>query len=1435
MPADREGEYMNEPVISAKSQLDRPERRVLEENVCKMRDEAENDIDFRIREYYGCGNPEEAPDYLNAADLEVRGKLIDGIHREQGDRRDWETAVTLYVKGCAYTLINRLAAFRCMEVRGFLDRVVTRFREDGLTPAADPLVEDEFLGEHEAVAEAFRREGRRMAVAIEIVFDPQSPYCALDGELADALFGCLKTVCSLMDAVEDETWSADDVLGWVYEYYNLKDLPRVQRKANTSGGLDPEDVPAANQFYTPHWVVRMLTDNSLGKLYLEHRGTFQQTVDRQAELFSPEERKTRPVSPDAAPDIAELCTYLVPSEEAGKATDSLWKGGPEELRVIDPACGSGHFLLYAFDVLERIWWKERPKVDRAMVPSKILQHNLFGVDLDMRACQLAAFNLYLKARTRAEQEGAEDFQMPGVGIVCADVHLANLEGAPEIFEEVSGGSAAIREVLEDILASFESIEGLGSLLDVRGTLSKSFMEQERDLPLFSQQRDVHEIFEAIQIEVSKRNGTQSIRARDLRSFLKLLVVLSQDYDVALMNPPYGARSRIPTGVKKYIEEHYDYTPEFYINFFEVCDRLTKPNGRVGMLVPRSFLFKRSFEDFREDFFQGRGAFDFLAEFGLGVLDNATVRTVGTVVRTGIESDVDAVGEFFRLADLPTEQKEGAFLLAAYASERPGGIQRKYSKQLSEFRMIPGAPVSYWVPRKFRALFEAEFLLDSDNARESNRKSLGAVKQGLATGDDSRFLRYFWEVPDDDDWVPFAKGGEDTWMIPQVRLIVEWKSSGTSLKRFSGSVIRNEDFYFRPAVTFNGVKSDGRRFGVLHAHSTFAGKGPVIVPASDKEIDLFSLAAFQNSSLTTYLMLAQTPERMWEIGEVSRLPWDPALAKNSLLDEMSRAIASKILALRHFEPASPYYRGPLLLALLGKSETTSWHKAHPHRTLLAEVVQSTPTKVNAGSLAELATAAEEFRQTLQAEILQLEKQLDDVVFEHFGLTGEDREVVYSEIAIRTNDDPRTRSVEVPENSPGPPEDFEHLVKQMLAHLIGEIVVDDDDGVVPMSRESDDEEIELLSRLISKFHTLFGDDAPARLDEVDQLLGSRKSSNEPFPNLRSWLEHGLFTFHCAEFENTPVLWKLSTAPLIADSVGDAFPCIVGYHQTNHNLFATIRNRYLEKREKAFRAKRDTAKQRQGDAELPARERERWASEEARCKSGLEQLRGLRDAAAKLKQSHQREYLSDEDRRLANEVAGLITEFGARTSERLAVLDELYGVMNQEAFADHFSPTFMASVNRNRREWNDALEDLAEACRAYAGATDQPVPAHYYDLFVYIDKVLGTKHYASNGLFFMNYYFRKGKKFLEAEGELALEPHEQLLANLARETGADVALGEQIQKACKKLRKKIPSDWKTRALEEVMVAGWNPVKKHGVAINIEPLAREGIVPAIVQERVI
>ena len=1432
-------------LTTRKAQLDSNERKHLESVVKQLRTRAEKDARYWIEDYFALKKEDaEAPSTLTNREQMLRRRLREAIAREQAGGRSWAKARKLYIKGVGYTLVNRLAALRCMEVRGFLDRAVTRFREDGRTPAADPLIDEHFLAQGEGIWMAFLQACHQQAQEIEILFDLSDPYSLLMGDVAnwdgdvdtaqswsrallDAHVEALQELGSLLDEVDDAVWRADDVLGWVYEYYNLPDLDAVRLKADTKG-LEPEDVPSANQFYTQHWVVRMLTDNSLGKLFLEHEGTLLKTIERQQTRFSLEERKTR--DPETAASIEELCTYIVATEMEGEATDF---NHPTELRVLDPACGSAHFLLYAFDVMERIWWAMEPGVPRKDVPALILQHNLFGVDLDLRACQLAAFTLYLKARSRAEYHGATSFNMPMVGIVCADAHVADLDHSHEVFSEVSAGNEKLRKALGSVLTAFEQVEGLGSLLDVKGTLAELVDDPNGQLDIFedSDAITLPELLGRLQEAVATHIDGASFRAKDLRSFLRLLVLLSQSYDVTLMNPPFGMRGRMPGAVKSYVKDRFSYAPEYAITFFEQAERVTKLGGRVGMLTPRSFMFKRTFEDFRINFVAQESVFDLLAEYGLGVLDNATVRTAGTIVRVGVERPNNYVGIFYRLHDV--DEKEKTYLKAAFLMAE-SDMQRKFEVSMEDFSLIPGSPLSYWIPKNIRKIYESGIVFDRKNAKV-DREGHGAARQGIGTGDNDRFMHSFWCHRDYNSWVPLATGGEDSWGLPRMTNVIEWGNDGVEVRRFSGgNGTPNEHLYFREGLAFNQIKEGGRRFGYLHEYSIFSHTGMVYIPYRAS----WATMAFANSALATYLMVGLTTGRHWNVGEVAKLPWDRELEEREDLSSLAMSVTSSILSLRQFDFRSPHYQRSLLLSLIDASAALPSHARHPHRDLSSKLnPHSIPTCSRETTIEDLAVAAEKFRQHVQHDINRCSRKVDDVIYGHFGLTNEDRKLIELEIALRTSEDPRVRQEYDPASVTEPPEDLSELVERLLLHLVFEVLEEDHDGIVLIGSESDDEGADLLARMITRFESIWGEYAQDRLNEVDEILGNRTSQKEAYPNLRYWLENKLFTFHCSQFENTPILWQLTTERLVSGSKGTGLSCIVDYHQLGPDFFDKLSVRYIEPRKAVLRERRRAANSASGDPGAAATVRARAREEVERYDDALRQIDALESALRELSQSSPRPWAS-EVQTLAQETAPKVRRFRRRLQERLRTLDRLHEVASMAWFKDQFSNKFMESVNGNREEWIDALKDLEAACEQFAQPATEPVEAHLYDLLPYFNKLVGSTHYRSNGIFFLNYYFSKGKKLaakMASKDESEFTEQERLVAALARETDADVALGKEIKAACKEMAKPMDADWKVRALEEVMTAGYRPVKKHGVAINITPLAEKKLVPKIVEDKVL
>ena len=1399
-----------------KAQLDKAEREHLEDIVAEMRERVEDNVRFQLTQ----ADLDTRPSDDETVDEETE-QLIEAIELEAVDDTNWDEAFEEYVDGVGYTIVNRLAALRCMEVRDFIDEEVTVFKENGLTPAAETLVHEEFLLEDEAILAAYHNTCDELAEEIEILFDRSSAYSLIDPD--DDTF---EELCETLDKISDEVWQADDVLGWVYEYYNVTQLSAVRDRARESQ-LSVEDVSVANQFYTPHWVVRMLTDNSLGKRYLESKEKLTDSIDIQRDLTA-EERTNRLVRDTET--VSEICTYLFADDDISQTTDAEMDN-PTDIRVLDPACGSGHFLLYAFDVLERIWWQERPDVEKYKVPSKILKHNLYGVDIDRRATQLAAFNLYLKAREKSEHWGANSFNLDTVGIVCADSRIADMDAVDDVIDEVASEQPAIREPLQQIVNAFEDIHGLGSLLDVKGTISEEMLQDQTTLTdSWDGIRSLSVLIDRLRDAISDHQKDTNLLAQDLHSFLQLLQILTQDYDVTLMNPPYGSQRRMPDSVKSYVKDHYKYYPEYYINFFELCDSVIKSDGRIGMLVPRSFMFRRTFKEFREDFVGELGSFDFLTEFGKGILDNATVRTVGTVVRSNNSNRQS--GTFIRLYDVDKAKKENVFS-ESLNKDGKKDVRRIFQVPLQDFSNIPWTPISYTLPQSARDLHESTQKIDP-TASKIEGNGVANIAQGLGTGDNDRFVRQFWEVPNEKCFKPYAKGGAEAWVMPNVDKMVNYRDNGREMRPLAGSRVQNSRYYGQEGLTWTYIKATGRRFGYLPAGSIFDQRGPMCFP---KSISPWLLMSVLNSTLYHGLFLSLTPEREWTIGDLGRIPWQNELTGVSQLDEFAREQYQIVKQLRSHEINSPYYIGS---PLIPDDKRTGFFYNHPYvNSGDSSVEDDVKSDYNISADQSIESSVQEIENQKHKQEQRLERissHIDDIIYQKLDIGEYDQKEIETEIAFRTGTKPAVNEKNQPESFSITDQLVYEAVEDLIHHCVLVEVREDTDGIIPINKINDKSSI--FERVIDRLEKFFGDHTEDRLSEIDNILGAKSADQEAYPNIKHWLTEDLFDYHVKNMKNTPILWRLSSERLVSNPNKEGFACYIDYHDFNSGTLDRLQSQYIEPRKVELREQKSAADRRRSEDSLSTNERSKAAEKYKQVVSSLEQINQFEQTLQELAKTKPRGSAKSISKN-AKELQTKVSTFRKETTRLLDAVTHLQKLKDEEWFEERFSPTFLETVEENRKEWIEVLEDLETACEAYSQNASTPVEAHYYDLFTHFSDLIGSDHYASNGILFMTYYFeREGTEFLNNQNEPKddlIDEETQILANLASNLEDYKEMSEDIKNGCKNLQQDISSKWENRALSEITTSGYQPNQKHGVKINIAPLVEAEIVPKIVDEKVI
>jgi hypothetical protein len=520
---------------------------------------------------------------------------------------------------------------------------------------------------------------------------------------------------------------------------------------------------------------------------------------------------------------------------------------------------------------------------------------------------------------------------------------------------------------------------------------------------------------------------------------------------------------------------------------------------------------------------------------------------------------------------------------------------------------------------------------------------------------------------------------------------------------------------------------------------------------------------------------------------------------------------------------------------------------------------------ATSIVEAARDSRKEQLKRQQRLETLSDQTDELIYENLKIPERSRERIQEEIFLRTAESPEDRKIPDPESVPEVPENVDEQVKDLVHHFAMEAVREEDDGIVPL--HGIDDQPDMLNRIVERFKDAYGEHAEDRLIEVDEILGAESAAEEAYPNLRQWIAEDLFNYHVSRMENTPIVWKLTTERLLADSTGEGFACFLDYHSLDSGLFDRLSNQYLEPRKAELREQRSAANRRRSDESLSASEQAKAAEQYERCASGLDQIAVFEDVLQDLGSVDEREF-DESNRALVEDLAPKVAAFRGETRERVDTLAELHERKDSAWFKDTFSEKFWETVDKRRDEWRDALAELEDACKAYAQPTEEPVEAHLGDLFDYFSwRLKGSDHYSSSGILFMTYYFeREGSDLLDKNGQPHnhLSEDEQLLASLAMglddssivdeeylEEIADEedvekvddlpplaefkALAEEIDDRCQTVDKRIPSDWSDRALSEITTAGYQPNRKHGVEINITPLAKAEIVPETVDDDVL
>ena len=1062
-----------------------------------------------------------------------------GKQRATLARRIQQQGFSVVVEALAYTWFNRLVAIRFMELKAYLNhgyRVLSH--PQGQQPEIlDHVQHLELTGLDKAEVIRLKTAGNQdealyreilLAQCHELHRNMPFLFEALDDAtellLPDNLLRTDSPIARLVSDIEEGDWEDVEVIGWLYQFYISEKKDEVIGKVVKS-----EDIPAATQLFTPNWIVQYMVQNSLGRLWLmANPGS--SLKDKMPYYIEPAEQTSEVQS-----QLDALIKVRMDED------DGILN--PESLTLLDPACGSGHILVEAYNLLRAIY-EERGYRLRD-IPRLILQKNLFGLDIDDRAAQLAGFALLMKAREDDRRLFDDEDNPPCLNVMAiqqsADLpdeeiaqtifnaaiqieggeafHSGQLFGGGQLETQHSSGLTALD--LRQLIRLFEHGKTFGSLISVPDALKVK-------------------LGKIIDLLANVRGGgddlSRSYASQVLELFAWPASTLALKHDVIVANPPYMGAKFYTSNLKQYIAKNYESAKsDLYSVFLMRSVGLLKKGGMVGMITIPSWMFLSTFEEFRKYLFakttvlnllhNGRGVFG--ADFGscAFVLQNVCMESF--------------FGSYKKLFDKSSKVLSNEIL------ERMFFSSEEYLSSIGEFEKIPGSPLAYWVSDSVRNIFV-------DN------QALGEffeARQGLATADNDRFLRLWSEIDQNNfncacesrgdalesgvKWFPYNKGGAYRRWYGNMDYVINWAADGEELIAFKPrSVIRSPEFYFRPSVSWSKVTIGDISFRYNPSGFLFDVAGCSIFEAGS--CSLMSVIAMLNSSVSRFVLSDISPSVNYEVGQISRTPF--------IFVSESEEFAQKCIEIAkkdwdQSETSWGFDFHPLLG--LGDNLSGSWSKYELNCRLNIELMR------------------------------ELEEANNKLFINAYGLYGEvSPEVIEDRITLVRADREK---------------DLPRLVSYVIGCMMGRYSLDqaglayassgnigfdsslytkfpaDADGIIPISDESwfEDDAAERVREFVK---VVWGDGT--LLENMEWLADSlgRKSGESADEAIRRYLSTSFYKDHLQTYKKRPIYWLFSSGKQ------KAFECLVYLHRYNEGTLSRMRMEYVVPLQSRMQARLD-----------------------------------------------------------------------------------------------------------------------------------------------------------------------------------------------------------------------------------------------------------------------
>ena len=1071
---------------------------------------------------------------LNKKQCEQRRKLVDQIHA-----RGFEAVV----EEVAYTWFNRICAIRFMEVNDYMYpvrvRVLSSEKEGKNEPdvvTMAPEIDWDFTDkEREEIIDA--KMNNRLDDLFRMLFIKQ---CNLLHEVLPGLFEETEdytemllnisftneadVIRMLVDGIDEKDFNITtvdedgkaagqvEIIGWLYQYYNTEPKNKAFAKKCK---ITKEEVPAVTQLFTPDWIVRYMVENSLGRMWIE--GHSDDELKSKWKYYLDEAKQEESVQLELNKIKAEYATLK-----------------PEDIKLIDPCMGSGHILVYAFDVFMQIYenagWSQR---DAAQ---SIIQNNIYGLDIDDRAAQLSYFAVLMKARQydrRILTRGIE----PNVYAVQESngINRDQLKYFGTGLTDTEKNTAVSQ--MEGLLNTLNDAKEYGSLVNVED-FDWELLEK------FAENTD-------IESQISFHTYGLDETAEQLRRLTRIGKVMAQKYEVVVTNPPYAGTSNLSAKVNNFVKKNYpDSKADLFAVFIERCGEMLKKNGYQAMITMHSWMFLSSFEKLRVKLQQqtivnmahlGARAFE---EIG-----GEVVQTTSFVLSKKHEDKY--VGIYCRLVE-PNNQaeKENSFIRK----------EKIYRAKQNDFKKIPGSPVAYWVNEKVYHVFENGVRF----------KTIGDTRQGMATSDVNRFTRLWYEVDccnigwnyskldSTEDgvhtWYPYIKGGTFRKWYGNEDYLVNWKFNGKEVKEYAAKLyksysrtIKNISEYLKPCISWGMVTTNNLSVRYYPAGHIFDIAGCCCF--SNDEVRLY-LLGFLNSCIANTFCKILNPTINMNVGDIGNLPLIVSKTYKEKVDFLvERCIELAKLDWNSFE--------------------TSWDfKCHP----LISVISQNRTLFEDTSDIDLSECYICWENECNERFNQLkanEEDLNSIFIDIYGLQDElTPEVEDKDVTVCKADLQRDIKSQI-SYAVGCMFGRYSLNKEGLGYAGGEwdesiysTFAPDRDNIIPICDEeyfSDD----IVSRFCEWVKIVYGEKSlETNLDFIAKALGNKGNTSREV--IRNYFLNDFFKDHCNTYSVTgsgkrPIYW------LFDSGKQNGFKALIYMHRYDEDTVGRVRTDYLHKAQK------------------------------------------------------------------------------------------------------------------------------------------------------------------------------------------------------------------------------------------------------------------------------